>query len=81
MKNLYNQICRSGWSAPDTWLGNKSCEARVLRYCKLYQLGFVTLVVLVKLPKMLKPEMMLEETIKCTTSDTRSRMVLRAVQR
>ena len=43
MKEPYNPISRSGYSLPDTLLGNELCEARAGRFCKLHQLGFVTL--------------------------------------
>jgi len=39
-------------------LGNELCEARAGRFCKLHQLGFVTQVLSVNLPKVVKPDML-----------------------
>ena len=58
MKEPYNPIGRSGWSPPDALLGNELWEAWARRFCKLQELGFVTLVVSVNLPKMVKPAML-----------------------
>jgi len=81
MKEPYNTICRSGWSTLDTLISNGLCEAQVLRFCKLHQLGFVTLLVSVNLPEMIKPAMLEEEMATSIPTDTRSKMMLRAEQR
>jgi len=78
MKILFNPICRSGRSIPNTGSGNKPCEAWGIRFCKLHQLSLVTQMVPVNLSDMLKPAIPDEATATCNLAGTRGKMMLRA---
>jgi len=66
---------------PGALPGNGLCEAQVLQLCKLHQSGFVTPLVSVSLPELMKPVMLVEAMAKSKPTDTRSKMMLRAGRR
>jgi hypothetical protein len=81
MKEPHHTINRSGGSACDSNEGNNVAKAHKKRIGKLHQLGLVTLLIAVNLPKMMKPAILVEETEKSTLRAIRGKMVLRVSRR